>query len=35
MRFTANDSSAVIAGLDIAHILGLEGYPQARGKIDT
>lgn len=32
--FIAKDSSAVIASLDIAHILGLEGYPQARGKIE-
>lgn len=32
--FIANDSAAVIAGLDIAHILGLEGYPEARGKIE-
>lgn len=32
--FIASDSAAVIASLDIAHILGLEGYPEARGKIE-
>jgi len=32
--FTAHDTRDVIANLDFAHVLGLEGYPQARGKIE-
>lgn len=32
--FTAHDSRDVLANLGIAHILGLEGYPQARGKVE-
>ncbi len=32
--FIAHDSRNVIANLGFAHILGLEGYPQARGKIE-
>ncbi len=32
--FIAHDSRNVIANLGFAHILGLEGYPEARGKIE-
>lgn len=32
--FTAHDTAAVIASLGIAHVLGLVGYPQARGKVE-
>lgn len=32
--FSAHDSRQVVAGLGIAHILGTEGYPEGKGKIE-
>lgn len=32
--FIANDTSAVLASLEIAHIIGTTAYPQGRGKIE-